>query len=394
MISNSILELTNQFSLKDAWEVMFIHFNENHNKGNIGYTEGEKILIKINGVGTESINDNYKLTSRQDYQMSRTSPQTVLVILRHMIIECGISQENIFVGDPMTYAIKEYFDLWHSEFPDVKYIDPRGTMGRTKRIEGDNPAMYYSDRGSILRSGSWADASSGEAVYEDHFYTVIEDADYMLNIASLKAHGRAGVTLCAKSHFGSHTREDAKHLHMGLVSPNQGNPTRTGYGKYRIQVDLMGHKLLGGNTLLFMVDGLWGGSEAVDPPCKFQMEPFNNDWPSSIFLSQDQVALESVCLDFLKTEFTEDNPLASWPQIDGVDDYLQQAADTSLWPENIVYDPENDGIPITSLGVNEHWNNSIEKQYSRNLGKNYGIELIKLTEINTAIERDNNSKLS
>jgi hypothetical protein len=24
----------------------------------------------------------------------------------------------------------------------------------------------------------------------------------------------------------------------------------------------------------------------------------------------------------------------------------------------------------------EHWNNAVEKKYSRNLGKNYGIELV------------------
>jgi hypothetical protein len=28
----------------------------------------------------------------------------------------------------------------------------------------------------------------------------------------------------------------------------------------------------------------------------------------------------------------------------------------------------------------EHWNNPTEKKYSRNLGKNNGIELVKLTQ--------------
>ena len=31
---------------------------------------------------------------------------------------------------------------------------------------------------------------------------------------------------------------------------------------------------------------------------------------------------------------------------------------------------------LKSLGVTEHWNNSMEKKYSRNLGKSEGIELI------------------
>jgi hypothetical protein len=390
MVTKSVLQLTGQSSVSDAWDSLFVNFNQRHNKGKISYTTGEKIFIKTNGVGTSSLNGNYEVTSLKDYKMSKTSPQPVLVILRQLINDCGIAQTDISVGDPMTNIIKEYYEIWTSEFPDVNYIDSRGTNGRTKSEAGSEPRIFYSDRGDVLRTGEWKDASIGDPVYEDHIYTVLEEADYMINIAALKAHARAGITLCAKSHFGSHTRIDAKHLHMGLVSPDNGNPTRSGYGKYRIQVDIMGHELLGGNTMLFMVDGLWGGSEAVDPPCKFKMTPFNNDWPSSIFMSQDQVALESVCLDFLKTEFTEDNPLASWPQYEGVDDYLQQAADTSKWPENIKYDPENDGTPLNSLGVQEHWNNAIDKQYSRNLGETDGIELIKITDVANSIEQNLN----
>lgn len=128
------------------------------------------------------------------------------------------------------------------------------------------------------------------------------------------------------------------------------------------------------------MDGLWAGSNAGDPPRKFQMEPFNYDWTSSVFMSQDQVALESVCLDFLRAEFDESNQYTSAPQIYGVDDYLRQAAGTADWPDSLVYDPENDGTPLASLGIHEHWNSDSLKQYSRNLDPidGEGIELILL----------------
>ena len=113
------------------------------------------------------------------------------------------------------------------------------------------------------------------------------------------------------------------------------------------------------------------------------MPPFNNDWVSSVFMSQDQVALESVCLDFLQAEFTDGNP-----QIEGVDDYLRQAADITQWPEDFVYDPEDDGIPLTSLGVHEHWNNPINKQYSSELGIDNGIDFVKLTRANITSMND------
>ncbi|MCK4747578.1 MAG: hypothetical protein KAT15_11100, partial [Bacteroidales bacterium] len=53
-----------------------------------------------------------------------------------------------------------------------------------------------------------------------------------------------------------------------------------------------------------------------------------------------------------------------------------QYASSDYWPDGIVYDPEGDGTRIGSLGVFEHWNNPDDKQYARNLGYNYGIELI------------------
>jgi hypothetical protein len=45
-------------------------------------------------------------------------------------------------------------------------------------------------------------------------------------------------------------------------------------------------------------------------------------------------------------------------------------------PSGTTCDPENDGTAMQSLGVHEHWNNSIDKQYSRNLGTGNGIELV------------------
>ena len=64
-----------------------------------------------------------------------------------------------------------------------------------------------------------------------------------------------------------------------------------------------------------------------------------------------------------------------------MDDYLHQAADSANWPEGILYDPEKDGTIISSLGVHEHWNNSIDMQYTRNLETGDGIELIKVERI-------------
>jgi len=110
------------------------------------------------------------------------------------------------------------------------------------------------------------------------------------------------------------------------------------------------------------------------------MTPFSNGWPSSLFLSMDPVAIESVAADFLAQQ---------WPtqarMNEGVEDFLHEAALAGDPPSGAFYDPERDGIPMASLGVHEHWNNVTDKQYTRNLNTGNGIELISLGNISVTV---------
>jgi hypothetical protein len=125
--------------------------------------------------------------------------------------------------------------------------------------------------------------------------------------------------------------------------------------------------------VLYLIDGLFTGKHPIDPaPRKMSMAPFNGDWPKSLFASQDPVAIDSVAFDFLWTEF------ADFPRARGADDYLSEAALANHPPSGTFYDPDH-ASPVkrlASLGVHEHWNNPSDKQYSRNLGKGPGIELV------------------
>jgi hypothetical protein len=304
---------------------------------------------------------------------TETGPYIVLELLRELVNELGVNQADISVGDPMTDIYGHNYDVWSKEFPGVAYIDKFSSQhGRTLIYPTKNDLLFYSDKKQ-----------------SDKLYDVIEKADYLINVANFKPHISAGISLTAKNHFGSQASPTAGHLHYALMVPNRaGVPSNGGYHKYRVLVDLMGSKYLGENTLLYMVDGLFGGGASeTKPPVKYFMSPFRNDWCNSLFLSLDQVALESVCFDFLRTEWNGINkhdPLNNVPEtgpnMDGVDDYLHQAADSTNWPEGIKYDPDKSGKPLTSLGVHEHWNNPENRQYSRNLGKSSGIELVSIPD--------------
>jgi len=184
------------------------------------------------------------------------------------------------------------------------------------------------------------------------------EAKYIINIPVFKGHHRAGVSLAAKNHFGSLLRDaSAFHLHWSLpCGSGDWSFDNIEYGMYRIFVDIMGYENLGGKTLLYIVDGIWGSSNYSSPPIKFRDAPFNNDYPSSLFISQDPVAVESVCFDFLYEQFDPEHygygeyGDEAFPHIPAADDYLHQAADPENWPSDFVYDPEDDGSEqVTAL---------------------------------------------
>jgi hypothetical protein len=390
MLIKSMLALTGATDLPSAWDAVFRFYNNSQGYGDIGYETEQKVFIKVNATtayGGVSTGRYYADLSRNDDLSvndfaAETNPFLVVSIIRQLVHEAGVPQNMIYVGDPARNIYKEFFDLWKSEFPAIHVLGNNllhpelqiEALGRVPVAVTADDKVFYADNGTVM-----------PAALSDKLFTIFDEMDYLINIPTLKAHATAGITLNAKNHFGSFTRTWAMHLHPGLFD-NADDPIRLGYGLYRIQTDIMMHELLSGKNLLMIVDGLYPGEDALGVPYHWQSIPFEGDWCSSIFLSLDPVAIESVCHDFLRTEYNGPTIAQSRPNWHGVDDYLHQSADQSLWPEGIVYDPDNDGVLIASLGVHEHWNDSLNKAYSRNLGIGEGIELIKAHEWTVGIQ--------
>jgi hypothetical protein len=385
MMDAMMLNLTGAASLSEAWDSVFRYHNRTVNQRETGYADGETIYIKTNnqGIGLSHMMNadlsqrDSKVWNNFPIHMTATSPYSILATLKHLVNEAGVPEENIYVGDPHNNFNNIYYDIIREQFAGVHIIGVNShevedceAYGRTLSIKETQDRMFYSEKGTMIDGGS------------DKFYTRLMGAEYIINIAAMKSHIRGGITLFAKSHFGSHTRSSAAHLHPGLVAPDKDLPMNAGYGKYRVLTDILGHEELGGKRMLSILDGLWGGPpHELHAPRRWDMQPFNGTWTASLFASLDPVAIASVAHDFLRTEYS----VADWgeeayPNILGVDDYLHQAADAQFWPEDIVYDPENDGTPLGSLGTHEHWNNATEMKYSRNLdpGGGTGIELVQL----------------
>ncbi|MFZ2146498.1 MAG: DUF362 domain-containing protein [Sedimentisphaerales bacterium] len=374
MMSRAIIELSGEVTdaslsgaRRSAWDKLFRHFNETHGKGDVGYKPGEKIVIKVNYVGCIAVWSRQPITTIEDYNLRsldymHTSPQMIIALLGQLINEAGVNEEDITVGDTLCYFPNEFYNMCHEKFPNVRYLDYIGKFGRTQAKLSSVP-FYWSTPDAAGKNIDYVPASYAEA-------------EYLINLANLKSHNdQAGITLCAKNHYGSLVRSPARtkeyyDMHKDLPY------TTPGMGHYRPLVDLMGHKHLGGKTLLYLIDGLYAGKHAKErAPRKLNNPPFNGDWSSSLFVSQDPVAIDSVGFDFLWAEW-DDAPHRS-----GTSDYLVEAALADNPPSGTFYDPDHQGnvSRLASLGVYEHWNNPADKQYSRNLGTGKGIELIKLS---------------
>ena len=353
MTSTVLQSLTGEKTDQQAWDALFRDFNRARQLGNSGYRRGEKVAIKINanqdrsaewGAGARPLN-------------GLPSPQVVASLVAQLIA-AGVPGEDITlyeaaggrtIGQPIFTRIRSGS---RPGFQAVRFVasEDFGLGGRVAPVADDGNAVHFSKSGTPVA----------------YLPKQVTEAKYLINLALLRPHGMAGVTLIGKNHFGSlYFPKDGgwtpRPLHS-LVMRTQP------MGSYNPLVDLLGHRHLGGKTLLFMLDGLYSAEHNEGNVMRFAC--FGNDCASSLLASQDPVALDSVGIDILRNE-----PKAT--QVRGnVDNYLHEAALAGKPPSGTVYDPDGNGKRLAGLGVHEHWNNAADRKYSRNLGRQEGIELI------------------
>lgn len=377
MMSQAIRGVAGGTSDAAAWEAIFRHFNEVRGNGRRTYQAGEKIAIKLNLTTCNGADPKTYEKPAGMINAIDNSPQMILALLRQLVYVVGVPASDISLGDPTGLFPKYMWNALHPEFPEVRYFDTIGGAGRIRTEFSATPL--------------WWSTTAANGKRQDYIPKPFAEAHYLINFAILKGHS-SGITVCGKNLYGSLLRTpvgslrgvaypDYYDLHLSL--PNaEWSP---GMGHYRAMVDLMGHRELGGKTLLCLVDGLFAGYYWDSHPYPWKTAPFgdgtNGDWPSSLFASQDPVAIDSVAYDFLMNE---------WPDVvsggvnapgsleGGAEDYLHEAALAAAPLSGTFYDPERDGVRLASLGVHEHWNNAHDKLYSRNRGLDEGIELVAL----------------
>jgi len=386
MLAASLRSLTGTTTNAAAWQAIFRHYNEKSRGLNQrDYQPGEIVALKINLNNSEA--------EREADNKIDAAPQTVLAMVRQLVNEAHVAQADIVVYDARRFMTQAILTKIWAEFKDVRFVQQTPPTDAQQK----NPAYgdYHGFEGADWVEGI-AYSAGGPYDKAKLIPKQVKDATYLINMALLKAHsypyntmengdeGQTAITMTGKNHFGS--IRGTPELHPDIDTAKKATK-----GAYSPMVDLASSPNLGGKTILYMLDGLYCGRKWKSFPLHFPNPPFNNrvepyentDWPASLLVSQDGVAIDSVGLDILysQTKNNGDPINDNLPRIlvrENADDYLIEMADPQHAPSKTNY--MQGGKPVGSLGTHEHWDSDATRRYSRNLdpvnGK--GIELIYL----------------
>jgi hypothetical protein len=315
----------------------------------VGYRRPEKIAIKLN------MNQDRGRDPRPDAGLP--SPHVVYSLVQQLVQQAHVPGSAIIlydasrsISDPLYKKIRSNPD---PNFQSVTFVV-------APKHAGNGRVAAVQDTAHPLKT------KAGTA----YLPTCLTESRYLINLALMRAHTLCGITLCAKNHFGStYFSEQNNWTPQPLHDTSSRNSPM---GSYNCLVDLNGHKHTAGKTLLYMIDGLYAAKNQTSPVLQFAS--CGDDWFSSILVSQDMVAIDSVGLDILRNEQAMNPKMVD--VVGNPDNYLHEAALANKPPSGTAYDPEGDGTTLASLGVHEHWNNPTDRKYSRNLGTGHGIELI------------------
>jgi hypothetical protein len=322
MFPAAMMKLTGASNGTEAWLKLFTSFNLAQGRGARGYQAGERIAIKVNCNNS---------SSHKDQNQSDANAATAVALIRSLV-QAGVPQNAITIGDPSRAVADHFYNTVHGAFPQVMVVDYLGTEGRSAPnwIENQIPEI------APLRTG---------------LAECFVKAAYIINMPLLKGHVGQGITFGAKNFFG------ATHINIDWKLSG-GHPNSDTLKTF------MTHRLLGGKVLLWCMDATYPNPnlDGIPPSEGWAEAPFLGSHGSSLFLSQDGCAAESVSLDFFYQHY-------AW-EVDGADNegtrgitgaqkYIEAAA-------------------RSGGGVFEHWNNSAERKYSRNLDpvQGKGIELV------------------
>lgn len=127
MIAQSIKALTGEKTDEKAWKAAFKYFNKTHGRKQTGYDKSESIVIKIN------LNNSFEQNDPNNNRADASS-QMILALLNQLVYKAGVPQNKITLVDAIRVIPDRIYIPCHQAFPEVNWVDGKGTNGRIKNV--------------------------------------------------------------------------------------------------------------------------------------------------------------------------------------------------------------------------------------------------------------------
>jgi hypothetical protein len=228
----------------------------------------------------------------------------------------GVSESDIYVLEPSRGFPTRIGDPILALYPGVLLWDAPwgGTYGYRVTYNSNDPSLIIDHMLPALSDSRLPDQ--------------LGEATYLINTPIIKGHGEAGISLTFKNNFGFCRDISRFHPYTYIYSSNYSydmNPL----------IDLYLNPNIKDKTVLIIGDAIFG-ERVSNTGVPESWNTFGREFPNSLFLSADPVAIDSVMYDFLNAEY---------PKPDASQLYLERAMELGL-------------------GTHDHWNNPTDKQYS------------------------------
>ncbi|MBR4103156.1 MAG: DUF362 domain-containing protein, partial [Thermoguttaceae bacterium] len=168
-VSVALRSLTGADADVDAWDKIFRRFNKTTRKLERGYQKGEVVAVKIN------LNNS---GTRKKDNLGDATPQTVLAVVRQLVNQAGVPEENVLVYDVKRQFFSAMLTTLWSEFPNIRILQD----GPARREQPRNPARE-------IEGAHWVEGvefSAGRFREAKLVAKQVRDAEYIVNLATSK----------------------------------------------------------------------------------------------------------------------------------------------------------------------------------------------------------------
>jgi len=309
VLEEGLIKLTGKKDIKSAW----LDILKN-------YQSGDKIAIKPN---FNSINHGLAYTI--------TSPQLINAVVKQLVEIVEVKPQNIYVYD-LCKEINHDIVRKSIHYP-VQYVermDNRTLIEKIKNRLRYGPASADRSAEIEMRETILSEAGKRLQCYNPK---VIVQAQHLINMPLLTNHIYIVNSGAMKNHYGTVRFSNNESYPVSLHGPVLNKSI----------TDINRNPHIKNKTRIIIADGIFGVFDRGEGPGKQPWKTFNNEFPKSIFLSRDPVAIDSVMASFVARE-RKSRKLAVLSH-----DYLEEATRNGLG----VNDYHPDGRSFTKIKYEE-----------------------------------------